>query len=67
MLQNDDACMRSEFNALRHLSLLQFADALRTNNEIMQKKIVRSLKSCIAELESMIEVATRKGKGWELK
>jgi len=55
--------MRSEFSALRHLSLLQFADALRTRKEIMQKKRVRRLKSRMAGTKNMIDFGPRKRKG----
>ena len=54
VLQNEDACIRSEFNALRHLSLLQAAETSWTSNETMQKRMVRIAELRIAEGENII-------------
>jgi hypothetical protein len=63
VLQKEDAWARSEWRALRHLSLLQLADASRTNNETMQKIAVCTGELWVAEEKNMIELWPRKRNG----
>jgi hypothetical protein len=54
VLQNADATTRSEFSALRHLSLLQLPEMPRANNEMRLKRMMCIVEPQAAEMKSMM-------------